>query len=45
MFNTMLTALHRERLAIGEQQGFLDRLLEATPSAVLVFDFDHASAC
>jgi nitrogen fixation/metabolism regulation signal transduction histidine kinase len=41
-FNAMLAALHRERLAIGEQQGFLDRLLEATPSAVLVFDFDHA---
>jgi len=41
-FNAMLAALHRERLAIGEQQGFLDRLLEATPAAVLVFDFDHA---
>jgi len=42
MFNTMLAALHRERLAVGEQQGFLDRLLEATPNAVLVFDFDGA---
>lgn len=42
MFNTMLAALHRERLAAGEQQGFLDRLLEATPHAVLVFDFDGA---
>ena len=42
MFNTMLSALHRERLAVGEQQGLLDRLLEATPSAVLVFDFDGA---
>lgn len=42
IFNTMLAALHRERLAIGEQQGFLDRLLEATPGAVLVFDFDGA---
>jgi nitrogen fixation/metabolism regulation signal transduction histidine kinase len=41
-FNTMLGALHRERLAVGEQQGFLDRLLEATPAAVLVFDFDGA---
>jgi len=40
MFNGMLATLHRERLAIGEQQGFLDRLLEATPHAVLVFDFD-----
>jgi nitrogen fixation/metabolism regulation signal transduction histidine kinase len=42
MFNTMLAALHRERLMAGEQQGLLDRLLEATPSAVLVFDFDGA---
>lgn len=42
LFNTMLAALHRERLALGEQQGFLDRLLEATPNAVLVFDFDGA---
>jgi nitrogen fixation/metabolism regulation signal transduction histidine kinase len=41
-FNAMLAALHRERLAIGEQQGLLDRLLGATPSAVLVFDFDGA---
>jgi nitrogen fixation/metabolism regulation signal transduction histidine kinase len=41
-FNTMLATLHRERLAIGEQQGFLDRLLAATPNAVLVLDFDHA---
>jgi two-component system nitrogen regulation sensor histidine kinase NtrY len=42
VFNTMLAALYRERLEIGEQQGFLDRLLEATPGAVLVFDFDGA---
>ena len=42
MFNTMLAALHRERLMVGEQQGLLDRLLEATPGAVLVFDFDGA---
>lgn len=42
LFNTLLGTLHRERLEIGEQQGFLDRLLEATPSAVLVFDFDGA---
>lgn len=40
LFNTMLGALYQERLALGEQQGFLDRLLEATPSAVIVFDFD-----
>ena len=40
LFNGMLGALYQERLRIGEQQGFLDRLLEATPSAVIVFDFD-----
>jgi nitrogen fixation/metabolism regulation signal transduction histidine kinase len=39
-FNALLDSLHAERLRIGEQQGFLDRLLEATPSAVIVFDFD-----
>jgi two-component system nitrogen regulation sensor histidine kinase NtrY len=42
LFNTMLAALHRERLMAGEQQGLLDRLLEATPSAVLVFDYEGA---
>lgn len=42
LFNTLLGTLHRERLEIGEQQGFLNRLLEATPGAVLVFDFDGA---
>jgi two-component system, NtrC family, nitrogen regulation sensor histidine kinase NtrY len=39
-YNGMLDALCQERLRVGEQQGFLDRLLEATPSAVVVFDFD-----
>ena len=39
-FNALLDSLHAERLRIGEQQGFLDRLLAATPSAVVVFDFD-----
>jgi nitrogen fixation/metabolism regulation signal transduction histidine kinase len=39
-YNGMLEALYQERLKLGEQRGFLDRLLEATPSAVLVFDFD-----
>ncbi|MYN10553.1 sensor histidine kinase ['Massilia aquatica' Lu et al. 2020] len=40
LFNGMLDALYQERLRVGEQQGFLDRLLEATPSAVVVYDFD-----
>ncbi|MES2040037.1 MAG: ATP-binding protein [Pseudomonadota bacterium] len=40
LFNRMLEALYKERLELGEQRGFLDRLLEATPTAVIVFDFD-----
>nr|WP_229498901.1 ATP-binding protein [Pseudoduganella ginsengisoli] len=40
LFNAMLSRLYEERLKLGEQQGLLDRLLEATPSAVIVFDFD-----
>lgn len=40
LFNGMLEALYEERLKLGEQRGFLDRLLEATPSAVVAFDFD-----
>jgi nitrogen fixation/metabolism regulation signal transduction histidine kinase len=40
-FNRMLDQLHAERLRIGEQRGFLDKLLEATPSAVIVFDYEH----
>lgn len=40
LFNTMLATLYQERLQLGEQRGFLDSLLEATPSAVIVFDFE-----
>lgn len=40
LFNTMLATLYRERLEMGEQRGFLDSLLEATPSSVIVFDFE-----
>lgn len=40
LFNGMLDALYQERLKLGEQRGFLDRLLEATPSGVVAFDFD-----
>lgn len=40
LFNRMLDALYQERLKLGEQRGFLDRLLEASPSAVIAFDFD-----
>lgn len=40
LFNRMLETLYQERLRIGEQRGFLEKLLEATPGAVVVFDFD-----
>lgn len=40
VFNALLDSLHAEHRAMGEQRGFLERLLEATPSAVIVFDFD-----
>ncbi|HEU4775369.1 MAG TPA: ATP-binding protein [Telluria sp.] len=40
LFNTMLATLYRERLQLGEQRGFLDSLLQATPSAVIVLDFE-----
>lgn len=40
LFNHLLEVMHEERLRLGEQRGFLDRLLEATPSAVIVFDYD-----
>jgi nitrogen fixation/metabolism regulation signal transduction histidine kinase len=40
-FNTMLQALYEERIRVGEQRGFLEQLLQATPSAVIVFDFDQ----
>lgn len=40
LFNRMLDGLYQERLRVGEQRGFLDQLLEATPGAVVVFDFD-----
>lgn len=40
LFNGMLDQLCRERLQLGEQRGLMDQLLEATPSAVIVFDFE-----
>jgi two-component system, NtrC family, nitrogen regulation sensor histidine kinase NtrY len=40
MFNRLLESLYQERLKLGEQRGLLDKLLAATPTAVMVFDFD-----
>ncbi|MBC3872093.1 sensor histidine kinase [Undibacterium flavidum] len=39
-FNRMLELLYTERIRLGEQRGLLDKLLDAIPSAVFVFDFD-----
>ena len=41
LFNRMLAELYDERLRLGEQRGFLEQLLQATPSAVVVFDFEQ----
>jgi two-component system, NtrC family, nitrogen regulation sensor histidine kinase NtrY len=39
-FNRLLAQLYQERLRIGEQRGLLESLLQATPTAVVVFDFE-----
>jgi two-component system, NtrC family, nitrogen regulation sensor histidine kinase NtrY len=39
-FNQLLAQLYQERLRIGEQRGLLESLLQATPTAVVVFDFE-----
>lgn len=39
-YNSMLEHLQQEQLQLGEQRGFFDRLLQATPIAIVIFDFD-----
>jgi two-component system nitrogen regulation sensor histidine kinase NtrY len=39
-YNSMLENLHKEQLKLGEQRGFFDRLLQATPTGIVIFDFD-----
>lgn len=39
-YNSMLEHLHQEQLKLGEQRGFFDRLLQATPIGIVIFDFD-----
>jgi two-component system, NtrC family, nitrogen regulation sensor histidine kinase NtrY len=41
LFNEMLEELHREQLKLGEQKGFFDKLLQATPIGIVIFDFDN----
>ncbi len=40
LYNTMLKELYEERLRLGEQRGFLERFVEATPVGVVILDFD-----
>jgi nitrogen fixation/metabolism regulation signal transduction histidine kinase len=39
-YNRMLENLQHERLRLGEQRGFLERFLTATPIGIVIFDFD-----
>jgi len=39
-YNSMLEHLQQEQLKLGEQRGFFDRLLQATPIGIVIFDFD-----
>jgi nitrogen fixation/metabolism regulation signal transduction histidine kinase len=41
LFNEMLEELHREQLKLGEQKGFFDKLLLATPIGIVIYDFDE----
>ena len=44
LYNQMLTHLYSERLRLGEQRGILEKLLDASPAAVIIFDFDERIA-
>lgn len=40
LFNGLLEELHEEQLKLGEQKGFFDQLLKATPIGIVIYDFD-----
>jgi nitrogen fixation/metabolism regulation signal transduction histidine kinase len=40
LYNNMLGELYVERLRLGEQRGFLERFMQATPIGVVIMDFD-----
>ncbi|MBC3786650.1 sensor histidine kinase [Spirosoma utsteinense] len=40
VYNLMIDQLRQERTRQAEQQFFLDKLVEAAPMAILIFDFD-----
>jgi two-component system nitrogen regulation sensor histidine kinase NtrY len=41
VYNEMLDRIRRERLEKQEQQYFLEKLIQASPSGIIVFDFDN----
>jgi two-component system nitrogen regulation sensor histidine kinase NtrY len=40
IFNSLMEELHAEQLKLGEQKGFFDKLLLATPIGIVIHDFD-----
>ncbi len=44
VYNRMIDHLREERIRLQEQHSFLDRVLHASPSGVLTFDFDERIA-
>ena len=41
VYNRMVDHLREERVRLAEQHHFLSQVLQASPSGILVFDFDH----
>jgi nitrogen fixation/metabolism regulation signal transduction histidine kinase len=41
-YNTMLRNLYEERLRLGDQRGFLEQFMQATPVGIVISDFDGA---
>lgn len=44
LFNQMLQHLYRERLKVGDANGILQQLMNAIPSAIIVFDYEEKIA-
>lgn len=40
LFNQMLKLLYEERLKLGDRKGMLQQLMDALPTAIIVFDFE-----
>lgn len=40
VYNRMLTDLYEERQRLGEQRGFLEQFVQASPLGVIILDFD-----